>query len=189
MADRAGWLTSLSGRTLRAARLDASLHAEIEADRGALGQAMLVVGLSSLAAAVGAAGNTNVAVVLRFGLGNCVGWLLWIGLTGLIGNRLLPGQQARIGFGRLLRHAGFSAAPGLLCAPLGAVPLMIRLGVEAVIAVWMFASLVVVMRQMFGGHGAGRALAACLPGWLAYVAVSNGGSAAIVVLACLGRTL
>lgn len=189
MADRAGWLASLVARTLRAARLDASPHNEIEANSGALGQALLVVGLSSLATAVGAAGTTNAAVVLRFGLGNCVGWLLWIGLNALIGNRRRSEQQARVGLGRLLRLAGFSAAPGLLCAPLGAAPLMIRYGVEAVIAVWMFAAMVVVMRQMFGGHGTGRALAACLPGWLAYVAVSNGGSAAIVVLARLGHTL
>jgi len=42
-------------RIIRAAKLDANLYEEVEADKGALGQAAGVVVLSSIAAGIGAA--------------------------------------------------------------------------------------------------------------------------------------
>jgi hypothetical protein len=46
-------MASFKGRIIRAARLDANLHEEVEADKGALRQAMVVVVLSGVAAGIG----------------------------------------------------------------------------------------------------------------------------------------
>jgi len=46
-------------RIIRAAKLDANLYEEVEADKGALGQAAGVVVLSSIAAGLGAATTTG----------------------------------------------------------------------------------------------------------------------------------
>ena len=46
-------MTSFRDRIIRAVKLDAQLYEEVEADTGAMGQAMGVVVLSSMAAGVG----------------------------------------------------------------------------------------------------------------------------------------
>jgi len=56
-------------RIIRAAKLDADLYEEVEADKGALGQAAGVVVLSSIAAGIGAA--------------TTAGWPLSDGVSGL----------------------------------------------------------------------------------------------------------
>ena len=48
-------MASLVDRMIRAAKLDSHLYEEVEADTGAMGQAMLVVVLSSIAAGIGSA--------------------------------------------------------------------------------------------------------------------------------------
>jgi len=48
-------MADFSNRILRAAKLDPSLYEEVESDKTALGQATMVVILSSIAAGVGAA--------------------------------------------------------------------------------------------------------------------------------------
>jgi len=50
-------MTRLMGRMIRAAKLDVDLYEEVEADQGALGQAMVVVVLSSAAAGIGSFGQ------------------------------------------------------------------------------------------------------------------------------------
>ena len=46
-------MNNFSDRIIRAAKLDKNLYEEVEADKGALGQALAVVILSSLAAGIG----------------------------------------------------------------------------------------------------------------------------------------
>ena len=46
-------MASLTDRMIRAAKLDVTLYEEVEADKGAMGQAMGVVILSSVAAGIG----------------------------------------------------------------------------------------------------------------------------------------
>lgn len=46
-------MTNFQGRIIRAAKLDAHLYEEVEADQGAMGQAMGIVVLSSVAAGIG----------------------------------------------------------------------------------------------------------------------------------------
>jgi hypothetical protein len=50
-------MSSFQDRMIRAAKLDVHLYEEVEADTGAMGQAMGVVVLSSVAAGVGTLGQ------------------------------------------------------------------------------------------------------------------------------------
>ena len=47
-------MAGIGKRMVRAAKLDVNLYEEVEADRQAIGQAMMVVVLASLAAGIGA---------------------------------------------------------------------------------------------------------------------------------------
>ena len=50
-------MASLTDRMIRAAKLDVTLYEEVETDKGAMGQAMGVVILSSVAAGIGTIGT------------------------------------------------------------------------------------------------------------------------------------
>lgn len=174
----------LMNRMVRAARLDASLYEEVEADRGAFPQAMLVVVLSSLAAGLGSAGKIGLGGILIVTLTALGGWYFWAFLTYLIGTRMLPEPQTSSNPGELLRTTGFSSAPGLLRI-FGIVP---GLNVLAfgVAAVWMLVAMVIAVRQALDYQSTLRAVGVCLIGWLvqslllAVLFVFLGGSAANV---------
>jgi len=57
-----GIMSSFQDRIIRAAKLDVNLYEEVEADKGAMSQAMVVVVLSSLAAGIGNIGGREGSV-------------------------------------------------------------------------------------------------------------------------------
>ena len=59
--------SSFQDRIIRAAKLDSNLYEEVEADKGALGQAMAVVIFSSIAAGIGIGLKTGVLAELLQG--------------------------------------------------------------------------------------------------------------------------
>lgn len=162
-------MNALGSRMLRAAKLDAALYEEVEADRGALGQAMLVVVLSSLAAGVGGAGQGGVAWLFAGTVAALASWFVWAWLVYLIGTKMLPEPQTRSDIGELLRTTGFSSAPGVIRV-LGIVP-GLAAAVALVAAVWMLVAMVIAVRQALDYSGTGRAVGVCLIGWLIQVAV------------------
>ena len=105
---------------IRAAKLDVNLYEEVEADKTAMGQAMGVVVLSSLAAGIGSIsmGGRNLILVTIAAL---VGWYIWAYLTYFIGTKFLPETQTKADHGELLRTIGFSSSPGLIRI-LGIIP-------------------------------------------------------------------
>ena len=107
-------MTSFKDRIIRAAKLDVHLYEEVEADKGALGQAMSVVVLSSVAAGVGSIGKVGFAGILFGTITALIGWYFWACLTYFIGTKFLPEPQTRADVGELLRTIGFSSSPGLI---------------------------------------------------------------------------
>jgi len=63
-------MASLPERMIGAAKLDVHIYEEVEADKGAIGQALLVVVLSSIAGGIGAAAGSGemVAMVIMAGV-------------------------------------------------------------------------------------------------------------------------
>ena len=152
-------------RLLGAASLDAAIYEEVEADRGATGQALAVVLLSSLAAGFGARGLvqptvTHIAFISAIAL---IAWAAWALLTFEIGARILPEPQTSVDVGELLRTTGFAATPGILRV-FGLLP-GVTLPVFLITALWMLAAMIVAVRQALDYTSTGRAIAVCLLGW------------------------
>ncbi len=100
-------MTNFKDRIIRAAKLDINLYEEVEADKGALGQAMGVVVLSSIAAGVGSIARGGFSGILMGTIAAFIGWYIWAYLTYFIGTRFLPEPQTKADYGELLRTIGF----------------------------------------------------------------------------------
>ena len=158
-------MKSFGDRIIRAMRLDASLYEEVEADRGAMGQAMAIVVLASLAAGIGTVASAGVVGGLISGtLTALLAWFAWSFVTYVIGTKVLPEEQTKADLGELLRTIGFSSAPGL-ARVLGIIPGLTVI-VFAVTGVWMLVAMVIAVRQALDYQSTGRAVAVCLIGWI-----------------------
>jgi hypothetical protein len=152
-------MNDLVNRMIRAAKLESGLYEEVEADAQAMGQAMAVVVLSSLAAGIGLSGSSGAGGVLGI-----IGWYVWALLTWFIGTKLLPAPETEADVGQLLRTTGFSSAPGI-ARLLGVVP-GLSVVVAPVTAGWMLAAMVVAVRQALDYTSTFRAVLVCLIGWV-----------------------
>ncbi len=158
-------MSSFSQRMIGAAKLDAATYEEVEADTGALGQAVAVVVLSSLAAGVGAVLYAGFWYGLLLGtLAALFGWVVWAFLTWIIGTKLLPEPQTEADMGQLMRTIGFAAAPGILRV-FGIIPGIGGLIVFAC-SLWMLAAMVVGVRQALDYKSTWRAVGVCVIGWV-----------------------
>jgi len=164
-------MASFVERVVGAARLDAKIYEEVEADATAMGQAMAVVAASALAAGVGSISSGATGAVAAV-VGAVVGWFLWAVVTWLVGTKLLPEPGTSADLGQMLRTIGFSAAPGLLNV-LGIIP-VVGLLVWLVAAVWQLVAMVVAVRQALDYTSTGRAVLVCFIGWVFYMIVSVG---------------
>lgn len=163
-------MATFTQRMIGAAKLDVRTYEEVEADRTALGQAMAVVVLASLAAGIGSIGKTGALGLITGTLGALIGWFIWALLTYLIGTKVLPQPQTRSDVGELLRTIGFSSSPGLLRI-LGVVPFLGTL-IVFVANVWMLIAMVIAVRQALDYTSTWRAVGVCIIGWLVLVVLS-----------------
>ena len=77
-------MTSMVDRMIRAAKLDAQLYEEVEADKGTLGQAMGVVVLASIAAGVGSGALGGLSGFFIGTAGALFSWFIWAVLRILL---------------------------------------------------------------------------------------------------------
>jgi len=157
-------MSRLMDRIVRASKLDVHLYEEVEADKGAMGQAMGVVVLSSIAAGIGSIAKGGLLGIFMGAVFALIGWYIWAYLTYLIGTKVLPEPQTRADLGELLRTIGFSSSPGLIRV-LGIIP-----GLAGVIflgaSVWMLVAMVVAVRQALDYKSTLRAIGVCVIGWI-----------------------
>jgi len=160
-------MANFSNRIIRAAKLDVALYEEVEADKSALGQAMGVVVLSSIAAGIGSTSKAGLLGMLMMVLVTLIGWYIWAYLAYFIGTKLLPGPQTKTDHGELLRTIGFSSSPGLIRV-LGIIPVL-RSIVFPIAAIWMLVAMVIAVRQALDYKSTLRAIGVCAIGWIVYV--------------------
>ena len=160
----------LIDRMLRAAKLDVNLYEEVEADKGAMGQAMAVVVISSVAAGIGGLGQGGIGNILLATVMALIGWYVWAYLTYLIGTKLLPEPQTRADHGELLRTIGFSSSPGVIRV-LGIIPFLSGI-VSFVAAIWMLVAMVIAVRQALDYRSTPRAIGVCIIGWIIYTVLT-----------------
>lgn len=156
-------MADLKERMIRAAKLDVQLYEEVEADQQAMGQAITVVVISSVAAGIGAIGVGGIAGLIGGVILALISWFIWAYLTYLIGTKLLPEPQTKADLGELLRTIGFSSSPGLIRV-LGIIPGLTGI-VFAVAGVWMLIAMIIAVRQALDYQSTLRAVGVCLIGW------------------------
>jgi hypothetical protein len=173
-------------RMMRAARLDAHLFEEVEADLNATSQAATVVGIVALCSGLGSAitlamaGQTGTAVLAFIGgvVMSFIGWIAWSYITYWIGTSMFKGQATP---GELLRTIGFAQTPGVLSI-LSFIPILGGI-VGLVVFVWMIVAGVIALRQALDittGQAVITAVVGFIPMFLLYCLVGlviGGGSA------------
>ena len=162
-------MASFKDRIIRAAKLDVHLCEEVEADKGAMGQAMAVVILSSIAGGIGTPAGLGLGGILIGTIAALVAWYIWAFLTYFIGTKLLPEPQTKADVGELLRTIGFSSSPGLIRV-LGIIPFL-RGPVFLIAGVWMLVAMVIAVRQALDYQSTLRAVGVCIVGWIAQALV------------------
>jgi hypothetical protein len=163
---------SLIDRMIRAARLDASLYEEVEADEEATLQAVMVVILTSICSGIGTAigqaligsGFGMMSIGFFGGLFSAlIGWVIWSFITYFVGTKVFGGTAS---FGELLRTIGFSNSPNVLLI-LSFIPILggfISFGVWF----WVLAAMIVAVRQALD-VSTGNAILTCIVGFIATI--------------------
>ena len=162
-------MASFTDRMIRAAKLDVALYEEVEADKDAMGQAMGVVILSSVAAGIGTISATGIKGLIFGTIVALLGWFIWAFLTYFIGTKLLPEPQTKADYGELLRTIGFSSSPGVLRV-LAIIPMLGAI-LNFVIGIWMLVAMVIAVRQALDYKSTWRAVGVCLIGWIVQIAI------------------
>ena len=132
---------TLTSRMMGAAMLSVDLYEEVEADETATAQAAIVVAIAAVCMAVGTwnGGLFYAAWVALIELGS---WVVWAGLTYVIGEKVFDGVAT---WGALLRTLGFAKAAGVLYL-LAVVPVVGGI-VSIVVAVWVSIASFIAIRQ------------------------------------------
>jgi hypothetical protein len=157
-------MASFQDRIIRAAKLDVDLYEEVEADKGAMGQAMGVVVLSGVAAGIGSVGTSGIAGILFGTIAALVGWYIWAYITYFVGTKFLPEPQTKADHGELLRTIGFSSSPGILRV-LGIIPFFYGI-IFLITGIWMLIAMIIAVRQALDYKSTLRAVVVCIIGWI-----------------------
>ena len=154
--------STMMQRMIGAALLDVDTYEDVEHDSTATGQAAGVVAMVAIAQAIAASGKGLIAVVLA-PVAALVGWLVWAGITYLIGDKLFGGEAT---WGEMLRTLGFAQTPGILfllvILPLGFLLI-------PVIFIWTLVAAIIAIRQALD-FGTGKAIMTAIVGWLVLAA-------------------
>src|SRR6185503_683902 len=136
-------MSTLASRLLGSAQLSARSYEEVESDTHANAQALAIVILSSIAAAVGSGVRSPGSVVALLFVA-ILSWIIWVLLTLVIGTQLLPEKETRADFGQILRTTGFSATPGILRI-FGLLPFVGHV-IFVAATIWMLFTFVIAIR-------------------------------------------
>lgn len=159
-------MRSFSQRFVGALRLDPEVYEEVEADHGAIGQAVAVILISNVAVGLGVGLGMGLGGFILLTVVSLITWFLWAALTWFIGTKILPSPETSSDIVELMRTTGFAAAPGVFRV-LAVTPLVGGI-LGLVVHIWMLVAMVVAVRQALDYTSTWRAVAVCLTGWLIY---------------------
>jgi len=154
-----------------AARLRPETYEEVEADRSATRQAMLVVVLVALATGIGNLGSGSIIGLVVGIVVAIVGWALWAWITYLIGTTIFKTPETQADWGQLARTIGFAQSPGVLKV-FGVVP-GIGIVVFTVVSIWQLVAMVIAIRQALDYTSTLRAIGVAVVGFIAYAVVTG----------------
>ena len=164
-------MKTLLREMIGAARLDARVYEDVEANPKTTAGAVFIVVIASIAAAIGT-GETGLRGIIGITIAALVSWMVWIGLTLVIGTKVMRGPNTESNVGEVLRTTGFSAAPGVLRV-FGGIP-VIGLPIFIGVTFWMLLAFVIAVRQALDYDSFSRAFAVCFLGWLIHAVLFLG---------------
>jgi len=144
--------------------LDIATYEEVEHDDNLTTQAAIVVLIAALARGVGGFSDGENGIIVGV-VAALFSWLVWAGITYLIGSKLLKGTAT---WGELLRTLGYAQAPAVLLI-FGFVPVLGNI-VGAVVGIWLLVTGIVAIRQALD-FDTGKAVLTAFLGWLVAVAI------------------
>ena len=154
-------------RMIGAARLAPDVYEDVEADRGATGQAAVVVVLVAIATGIGGLGIGGLGGLIAGVVYGLISWAAWAYVTYAVGTSLFPTPETKADWGELARTTGFAQSPGVLRV-FAFIP-----GFGPVIALaaslWQFAAMVVAVRQALDYRSTWRALGVVAVGFVVVV--------------------
>ena len=135
-------------RMIGAARLSVETFEEVEHDRGATIQALVVVIVVAAFSGIGTylSGDASLldAVILGAVRG-VAGWAVWALVTWIVGATILKGPETEADWGQLARVTGFAQTPGLLNILIFIPVAGLFIGLAAFL--WQFVAMMVGVRQ------------------------------------------
>lgn len=133
--------SSLVDRMVGAAFLNIDTFEQVEHDKEATLQAAGVVVIVTVCEALGSWSFGPIGALWAAATA-VVAWLVWAGITYLIGEKIFDGEAT---WGELLRTLGFAQAPGVLYL-LGVLPLAGGL-ISLVVSIWIMIAGFIAIRQ------------------------------------------
>ena len=159
MAERSIW-----DRMKGAAMLDIATYEEVEHNTDLTTQAAIVVLIAAVARGIGGFNDGENGIIVGI-IAALFSWLVWAGITYLIGDKLLKGTAT---WGELLRTLGYAQAPAVLLV-FGIVPVLGGI-MGAIVGIWLLVTGIVAIRQALD-FDTGKAILTAFLGWLVAVAI------------------
>jgi hypothetical protein len=143
-----------------AMQADVKTFEEIEADPGAMTQAITVIVIAAVAALIGNFFRSGIAAGIAGLVGSLLGYALFSFLVFIIGTKLMPEPATKSDFSEAFRTIGFAASPGVFNI-LAIIPFIGPL-IGFVVGLWSLVIAVVAVRQTLDYSNTGRAIVVCL---------------------------
>ena len=167
-------------RMINAAKLNIHTYEEIEADKTATVQALLVVIIVAISTAVGlmmlpdSQTSTQQDIsgpidFVSFVILQIVGWAVWAFITFFVGTKLLRTDETEADWGELARTLGFAQSPGVLRI-FGFLP-FVGSFIFVVASFWSIYAMVIAVRQALDFQSTFRAVGVVLIGFIPYIII------------------
>ncbi len=143
-----------------------STFEEVEHDKSAMSQALIIVVLVAIATGIGGAGAAGLIGLVVGVVGALIGWALWAWITYFIGTTLFKSSETQANWAELARTLGFAQTPGLLrvLGIIGPISGLILL----VASVWQFICMVIAVRQALDFTSTLQAVGVVIIGFIPY---------------------
>ena len=160
-------LRTLKTRIIRASKLDVKFYEEISTDDTALGQSLIIIIGSSLAAGIGGIAKFGWKSIFLGTFASLASWFLCVYIIYILETKILHWSRTRVSFLQLVSTLGFSASPGLIRI-LGFIPYTADF-VFFVGAIWMFLAMVVAARLALDLQRLRQSAIICLTSWITHL--------------------
>jgi hypothetical protein len=136
---------SLIDRAMGVSMLNVATYEEIEHDRNATTQALIVVIVVAIASGIGQLTDNGFGGLIGGLIGAVVFWLVFSAVAYVVGTMMIPGDNTSATVGQLLRCMGFAQAPDVL-AIFALIPVFGGL-IALVGGLWSLVTAIVGLRQ------------------------------------------